>query len=125
MVDPGEQVSATLKREFCEESLNVMQLSADEQKALHEKLQTFFSEENGQVIYRGIVDDPRNTDNAWMETSAVNFHDDSGEVFASIALNAGDDAQAVRWVDIDRSLNLYANHSKFIEMTVANRQGHW
>lgn len=24
------------------------------------------------------MDDPRNTDNAWMETVAVNFHDDSG-----------------------------------------------
>lgn len=25
------------------------------------------------VIYRGYVDDDRNTDNAWMETSAVHF----------------------------------------------------
>jgi ADP-ribose pyrophosphatase len=25
------------------------------------------------------VDDPRNTDNAWMETVAVNFHDETGE----------------------------------------------
>lgn len=24
------------------------------------------------------MDDPRNTDNAWMETVAVNFHDESG-----------------------------------------------
>lgn len=25
------------------------------------------------------MDDPRNTDNAWMETEAVNYHDESGE----------------------------------------------
>ena len=25
------------------------------------------------------VDDPRNTDNAWMETVAFNFHDESGD----------------------------------------------
>lgn len=30
-------------------------------------------------MYKGYVDDPRNTDNAWMETVAVNFHDESGK----------------------------------------------
>lgn len=29
-------------------------------------------------MYAGYVDDPRNTDNAWMETVAYNFHDDTG-----------------------------------------------
>ena len=29
-------------------------------------------------VYRGYVDDPRNTDNAWMETVAMNFHDEEG-----------------------------------------------
>lgn len=29
-------------------------------------------------VFKGYVDDPRNTDNAWMETVAVNFHDESG-----------------------------------------------
>lgn len=29
-------------------------------------------------VYKGYVDDPRNTDNSWMETVAVNFHDDLG-----------------------------------------------
>lgn len=28
--------------------------------------------------FRGYVDDPRNTDNAWMETTCVNFHDTTG-----------------------------------------------
>ena len=29
-------------------------------------------------VYAGYVDDPRNTDNAWMETVAKNFHDEAG-----------------------------------------------
>lgn len=29
-------------------------------------------------VFKGYVDDPRNTDNSWMETVAVNFHDESG-----------------------------------------------
>lgn len=37
-------------------------------------------------VYKGYVDDPRNTDNAWMETVAVNFHDDTGEVFSEFKL---------------------------------------
>lgn len=32
----------------------------------------------GVELYRGYVDDPRNTDNAWMETVVVNFHDNDG-----------------------------------------------
>ena len=37
-------------------------------------------------VYKGYVDDPRNTDNSWMETVAVNFHDDTGEVFSEFKL---------------------------------------
>ncbi|XP_017480381.1 PREDICTED: ADP-ribose pyrophosphatase, mitochondrial-like [Rhagoletis zephyria] len=124
MVDAGEQVSATLKREFCEESLNMLEMSPDQRKALQQQLKSFFNEENGKPIYSGYVEDPRNTDNAWMETVAVEFHDQN-DIFDKITLNAGDDAKGVRWVDIDRTLNLYANHLKFIEMTVNIRNGHW
>lgn len=65
MVDPGEDVSATLKREFTEEALD---------NITDEKLDALWK--TGVEIYRGYVDDPRNTDNAWMETVVVNFHDD-------------------------------------------------
>ena len=40
-------------------------------------------------VYKGYVDDPRNTDNSWMETVAVNFHDDTGEVFNEFKLQVG------------------------------------
>ena len=42
-------------------------------------------------VYKGYVDDPRNTDNAWMETTAYNFHDESG-IFDTVKFDAGDDA---------------------------------
>lgn len=53
------------------------------QVGLSGKLSGFFSEGRQLVIfllqvYKGYVDDPRNTDNSWMETVAVNFHDDLG-----------------------------------------------
>lgn len=37
-------------------------------------------------IYKGYVDDPRNTDNAWIETIAMNFHDDTGEILDDVLL---------------------------------------
>ena len=78
--------------------------------------------DHGLQIYAGYVDDPRNTDNAWMETVAVNFHDDIGEVFNRIKLQAGDDAGAVSWIEINKHIQLYASHSEFIR-TVAVKRG--
>jgi len=50
MVDPGEPVSRTAKRELQEEGgINLDTVEATE-------------------VYAGYVDEPRNTDNAWMET---------------------------------------------------------
>lgn len=63
MVDPGEQVSTTLKREFIEEALNG--------KMKESELDEFFS--NGAEIYKGYVDDPRNTDNGKKFFSVYDF----------------------------------------------------
>lgn len=37
-------------------------------------------------IYEGYIDDPRNTDNAWIETVAYHFHDETG-ITANIDLS--------------------------------------
>ncbi|GMS84387.1 hypothetical protein PENTCL1PPCAC_6562, partial [Pristionchus entomophagus] len=103
MVDPGEEVSATLKREFGEEALGGK--SADMDKVW----------KNGKRVYAGYVDDPRNTDNAWMETVVSNFHDDEG-VMDDVKLEAGDDAASVRWVDVQSNEPLYASHKSFIDL---------
>lgn len=80
---------------------------------------------NGEEIYKGYVDDPRNTDNAWMETVAYNFHDDSGKSVGKFALVAGDDAKNVKWMDVDQTLTLYASHIEFIKTVTQRRQSHW
>lgn len=53
MVDIGELVSETLKREFIEEALNG--------KVKDSEIADFFA--HGKEVYKGYVDDPRNTDN--------------------------------------------------------------
>lgn len=76
-------------------------------------------------MYKGYVDDPRNTDNAWMETVAVNFHDETGETLGKIALKAGDDAKSVTWMDIDKNIDLYASHANFIKSVAELHKAHW
>ncbi|XP_057295057.1 ADP-ribose pyrophosphatase, mitochondrial-like isoform X3 [Hydractinia symbiolongicarpus] len=117
MVDNGEQVSLTLKREFGEEAMNSIEESEREcTKKLIDELFT-----HGEVIYQGYVDDPRNTDNSWMETVAVNFHDDDGTTVGKIPLEAGDDAKAVRWLAVDKEVKLYASHMDFVKATCEKR----
>ena len=114
MVDAGESVSVTLKREFGEEALNSesKDKSEEEREKIAAHLETIFA--SGQDVYSGYVDDPRNTDNAWMETVAKNFHDATGESFGIFKLHAGDDAAAVAWVAYSDELCLYASHKELI-----------
>ncbi|CAI5440881.1 unnamed protein product [Caenorhabditis angaria] len=110
MVDAGENVSETLKREFSEEAMSGVNVDAKDLKKLWE---------NGRELYRGYVDDPRNTDNAWMETVVVNFHD-SENILKNIKLQAGDDAIALRWIELDSDVPLYASHRHFIDLLKNN-----
>ena len=48
------------------------------------------------------MDDPRNTDNSWMETQVYNFHDDDGRSVGAFRLSAGqcDDAAGYNYGDL-------------------------
>jgi len=37
-------------------------------------------------VYEGYADDPRNTDNAWLETVAYSYHDNTGEHLSNLNL---------------------------------------
>ncbi|XP_028842642.1 ADP-ribose pyrophosphatase, mitochondrial [Denticeps clupeoides] len=124
MVDPGERVSVTLQREFSEEALNSLEASAREKEQLQQHISQLFSSP-GLQVYIGYVDDPRNTDNAWMETVAVNFHDEPGTSVSLLPLHPGDDAGLVSWMDVDSAQRLYASHSHFLETVAKNRHAHW
>ncbi|XP_044159895.1 ADP-ribose pyrophosphatase, mitochondrial isoform X1 [Bufo gargarizans] len=123
MVDPGELMTAALCREFCEEALNSLERTGEEPDT-EQKIKSIFSQDH-LLVYRGYVDDPRNTDNAWMETQAVNYHDETGHILDTLALQAGDDAGKVQWADISSSCSLYANHAQFIQLVAEKRGAHW
>ena len=115
MVEPGEALSLTAKREFGEEALNSLEMSDEEKQNTVDKLNKFFKQE--VCIYEGYVDDPRNTDNAWMVTKCFLWHDNEGNVMNNFKLKAGDDAGAVMWVDYypEKELKLYASHRDWVK----------
>jgi ADP-ribose pyrophosphatase len=72
--------------------------------------------------HTGYVDDPRNTDNAWMETVALHFHC-SRELGNSITLEARESG-SVQWLtvadDNPAYQQLYADHKMFVDTAVTN-----
>lgn len=97
MVDKGEEVTKTLARELREETGVTLEMG------------------KGMLTYRGYVDDPRNTDHAWMETTARHVHL-SDDIAGRMTLLAGDDARAVRWLELTPHTigGLYASHCALI-----------
>ncbi|KAG8189968.1 hypothetical protein JTE90_001428 [Oedothorax gibbosus] len=108
-VNPKEASSSAVIRELFEEAINVGKLSSNVQTAL----KSFFKD--GQQVYRGYVDDPRNTDNAWIETTAINFHDATGKDTENITLDARDDAADAKWIDIVKDMEIYPPHYAIID----------
>ncbi|KAF5399657.1 hypothetical protein PHET_07055 [Paragonimus heterotremus] len=123
MVDAGEKCTDALKREFSEEALNSKEATPEQLEKLRKLVEEFFA--TGTQVYSGYVDDPRNTDNAWMETVAVNFHDETADRIARFNLQAGDDAKKVCWMDVSSDIKLYASHRDFLQLAAKLRDAKW
>ena len=57
--------------------------------------------EKAVSIYKGYVDDWRNTDNAWAETEAWHFHIEDPDRAMSMIPHARDDAKEAMWVPVE------------------------
>nr|XP_023414940.1 transient receptor potential cation channel subfamily M member 2 [Loxodonta africana] len=70
-------------------------------------------------VYKGYVDDPRNTDNAWIETVAISIHfEDQNDVDLkqlNSHLHSHDPEVSFRWQVVDRCIPLYANHKTILQ----------
>lgn len=120
MVENGDTVSATLRKEFLEETQNILEKSPAEAAKLEQEIKILF-ENPTKILYKGYVDDPRNTDNSWMETTCTLFYDSDGSLTKNLKLEAGDDAAHVKWVDIELEnpeFKLYASHMDFVKRAV-------
>ena len=120
IVRAGESVSATARRGI-QECGNFKHKSkkTEEFKMLVDSL---FS--HGVPVYMGYSDDPRNTDNAWIESKVMHFHC-SAELGSLLPLKAeGAKAEAVVWLDTDSTTELrygrlYGSHRQWVEQALA------
>lgn len=105
MVDSNETPIQTRNRELKEE------LSIDPTD-----LSNFLYE---SYVYRGYVDDPRNTDNAWIETTVIHTHLEY-DIAQNMRICAGDDASDFKWIPIttESLQSFYANHGLTLLMAV-------
>jgi len=100
MVEPGHTVPQTLKLELTQEAL--------EDSAAVDRL---FNECDKGVVYAGLVDDWRNTDDAWIETVAQHYHAPE-EIAKQLQLAVADteEIDKVAWVPMANVSSMYASH---------------
>lgn len=112
MVDPNEKVATAAIRELIEEAFG----SAQKEKA--EDIMKMFHSMEAQPVYTGYVDDPRNTDNAWMETGAFLFLLSDEQYENMPSLSAADDAIDACWLNVKDNRKIYANHMSMINIAI-------
>lgn len=105
MVEPGDRVPETLRRELCEEAV-------DDNSAVDE----LFDKCCIGCVYAGWVDDWRNTDNAWMVTQAYHFHA-TVEVASKLTLGVKDVGEIKKsaWYDVTTIDKMYASHKDWLD----------
>ena len=107
MVDPGEDISQTLRRELREEAGVDIDMS------------------DAALVYKGYVDDPRNTDNAWMETQVKHKHITDPNVASKLiaGITAGDDASDVQSMSVteENLASMYASHGDFVRLALEQK----
>jgi 8-oxo-dGTP pyrophosphatase MutT (NUDIX family) len=108
MVDPSDAnaFAKTALREFAEEATSSSEsITMDVVKEALTKPSSY--------VLSSYVDDPRNSRNAWMETSVY-----VGVVTNPLEdLQGNDDALDAGWKDVE-GLNLYASHNKLLEAAI-------
>ncbi|XP_075054579.1 transient receptor potential cation channel subfamily M member 2-like [Mixophyes fleayi] len=73
----------------------------------------------GAKVFHGYLDDPRNTDNSWIETLAINVHFDTKESVDRLCQNLkqSDFEISLCWQLLDHKIPLYANEKEILLRT--------
>ena len=107
MVDFGDTVTKTLSKELKEETGMELDYS------------------NADILYEGYVDDPRNTDNAWVETTVACIElPENADVKIGVGKDEKTETKGKEWKELTPEFikSMYASHGKFVELALASRK---
>ncbi|KAL4228804.1 Transient receptor putative cation channel subfamily M member 2 [Mactra antiquata] len=113
ILQTGTSVGDSLKAEFTEEAIGDLAHILDE-KTVKKKLKKLWK--NGVKVYEGYADDPRNTDNAWLETVAFSYHDNEGTILDKLNLRAGETVDLATWITASRKVNMHGSHLYILKL---------
>ncbi|KAM9290570.1 transient receptor potential cation channel subfamily M member 2-like, partial [Gastrophryne carolinensis] len=82
---------------------------------------------SGTEVFHGYLDDPRNTDNSWIETLAINIHLDDKQDLDTLVQNLkeSDEELMLRWQLLDHKIPLYANEKEILQRTAEHHGAHY
>uniref|UniRef100_A0A1A7X7P7 Transient receptor potential cation channel, subfamily M, member 2 n=1 Tax=Iconisemion striatum TaxID=60296 RepID=A0A1A7X7P7_9TELE len=104
LVDSSDQLPATLKKTLGNE--------------IYETLNTKLSE--GIKVFEGYVDDCRNTDNAWVETTVLNIHlDRTSQVMVDIKNMSVSSHGSLQWQEVSSITRLDSNQRDSLKKVAA------
>ncbi|XP_074627353.1 transient receptor potential cation channel subfamily M member-like 2 isoform X1 [Acropora palmata] len=107
LIEVGNSLSETLNLYFKKQIVPAVKLAFYEEKALTEEI-ILNMIQSSEEIYKGYLDDQRNTDNAWVETVAMNFHDETGKMLTSLDFKDEKGAPVVLWQELSGQIKLEA-----------------
>ncbi|XP_005100070.1 ADP-ribose pyrophosphatase, mitochondrial-like [Aplysia californica] len=87
-----------------------------DQNAANQVVKERLASKKPHEIYKGYADVPMNTDNAWIETTVVNIHDEDGKLFDGVSILAGPKARFVTWQTLSTDLPLWGPHAYFLRL---------
>ncbi|XP_076076624.1 transient receptor potential cation channel subfamily M member-like 2 isoform X3 [Mytilus galloprovincialis] len=64
------------------------------------------------MLYKGYIDDPRNTDSAWVEAEVWNFHYDSSDTFD---VKLPEETFKVTWKEVSPNVKIFGNEGVIVQ----------
>lgn len=115
LLEAGDSALCTLKKIFTNKILASVKSDIKEGKENLDKcIDTIV--QNAAEVYRGYVDDVKNTDNAWLETTAMHFHDNKREMLGDVEF---EDESSICWQEVSSHTNIHDSHVHVLSRVAA------
>lgn len=116
-------VPAAVAKAFGEEAMLTADMDPAETSAVKAAVDEVFA--GRTELYTGYAPDPRNTDNAWVETHAHLYHDDSGAGLGHFSLEVYRPDATMHWEVVSHGLHMYGAHAALLEVVATRLSCYW